>query len=166
MRFEVGDAVVHPVRGAGVITKVEEIERQEGSKRYYRIKLVAQPRTILRVPVGTTKERGMREAVPTSRLKRVWKVLDAEPQPLPSNHKKRSRVLRERMRTGDIIVVAQALRDLAWRRVDRGSLGQKDKRLYRRGVNLLAGEIAAAQEIDLEEAKLELWDKLRDGISH
>ena len=37
--FEIGDAVVHPTRGAGVVTGFKELQRRGTSERYYKIKL-------------------------------------------------------------------------------------------------------------------------------
>ena len=71
MMFEVGDAVVHPVRGAGVVTDIEELQRDGGNKAYYKIKLLSQVRTSLMVPVKDAATRGLRHAVERSKLGRV-----------------------------------------------------------------------------------------------
>jgi len=162
--FHVGDAVVHPIRGAGIVTDIEELERQEGDKSYYRIKLLAKPGTKVMVPVNAAEEHGVREVISTVKLEHVWSVLTESPEKLPQHYKKRRRVIKERLRTGDILTIAETLRDLAWRRQRKGSLNYRDRLLYQKGTNLLAGEIAAAQEIDLEEAKTKIWEKIQQGL--
>jgi RNA polymerase-interacting CarD/CdnL/TRCF family regulator len=56
--------------------------------------------------------------------------------------------------SGEIVKVAEAVRDLAWRREKRRRFTIRGKRLYDRGMALLAGEVASVQESDLEDAEI------------
>jgi RNA polymerase-interacting CarD/CdnL/TRCF family regulator len=162
--FQVGDAVVHPVRGAGIVTDIGERERRGRDKLYYRIELVGRPRTHLMVPVDSAEGRGVRQAISECKLKKVWQMLNVPAQPLPSGHRDRRELLEDRLYGGDALEVAEALRDLAWRRKREGQLSVLERRLYRKGVRLLAGEIAAVRGIDLLEARLRVWEKVRKGL--
>jgi RNA polymerase-interacting CarD/CdnL/TRCF family regulator len=94
----------------------------------------------------------------------VWDVLNAPPRSLPRKYQVRHPLLRDKLHSGDARQVAEALRDLAWRRKKKGHLTAIDRRLYREGVGLLAGEIAAVRDIDLMDAKLRVWKEIRDGL--
>jgi CarD family transcriptional regulator len=162
--FQVGDAVVHPIHGAGVVTDIEELKRREGSTKYYKIKLLGPVHTSLRIPVQVAKERGLRHAIRQSRLGQVWRVLCAAPKKLPANYKERYQVVESSLRTGKILRIAEAVRDMAWRRKREGKLNTRGKRMYERGVKLLAGEIAAAQGTGLADAEVQVRTRLWESL--
>ena len=165
--FEVGEIVVHPVRGAGVVVGFEEFHREDGDSLYYKIQLIGrQSETDLMVPVENTDSSGLRRAISQSKLDVVWGVLQGEPENLPSNHKTRYRILGEKLRTGDILQVAEAVRDMSWRQrhMDNGLTG-KGKRIYRRALALLVGEISAVLDVDQMEAERQIRHRLADTSS-
>ena len=73
---------------------------------------------------------------------------------LPDNHEQRCTLLDEKLSSGDVFAVAEVLRDLAWRREEKRHLTIRGKRLYERGMALLAGEVASVQESDLVDAEI------------
>jgi CarD family transcriptional regulator len=162
--FQVGDAVFHPIHGAGVVTNIEELEWRGDSKEYYKIKLLGQARTTLMVPIKTAKARGLRPAIRQSKLNRVWRILRAAPEKLPANYRERYRVIESSLRTGKILRIAEAVRDMAWRREREGRLNTRGRRMYERGVKLLAGEIAAAQGTGLEDAEVQVRTRLWESL--
>ena len=162
--FDVGDPVVHPVRGAGIVTDIEELQRHDGSKRYYKIKLLSQIQTTLMIPIKVAKARGLRHAIQRSNLKQIWRVLRAAPEKLPANYKKRYAALEAKLQTGDPLQIAEVVRDMAWRQEQEGSLNTIGKRKYNKGISLLGGEIAATQGTNLEDGeeqvRHELWESI------
>jgi CarD family transcriptional regulator len=162
--FQVGDAVVHPVHGAGVVTDIEELERREGSRKYYKIQLMGPVHTSLKIPVQVAKERGLRYAIRRSKLRQVWRVLCAAPKKLPANYKERYQVIESSLRTGKILRIAEAVRDMAWRRERQGKLNTRGKQMYEKGVKLLAGEIAAAQGTGLADAEVQVRTRLWESL--
>jgi RNA polymerase-interacting CarD/CdnL/TRCF family regulator len=162
--FKEGDAVVHPIRGAGVIRCVEERRWRGAEALYYRIGLLSQPTSSLMIPVGSAKELGLRRAVSRSRLSQVWKVLDTDPEKLPTEHKERYQLLEDKLHAGDVLQVAEAVRDMAWRRHREGRLTTRGKRMYEEGMTLLAGEIAAAKGIGIEDAEVQVRDRLLESF--
>jgi RNA polymerase-interacting CarD/CdnL/TRCF family regulator len=162
--FEVGDAVVHPAQGPGVVTDIEELHRRGRDRSYYKIELTSPPRTSVMVPVSDAEEHGVREAMPASKVKRVWRTLDTAPQSLPEDFAARRAALKEKLGSGETRQVAEALRDMAWRRRQEG-LTTTERRLYRRGMNVLAGEIAATRGADLEAVKLQVGSRIHEGLN-
>jgi CarD family transcriptional regulator len=165
VRFEDGDVIVHPFRGAGVVIGVEKRELPEGSSLYYRIQLVGQPDTKLTVPTDAVKELGLRRGIPQTKLTKVWRVLRADPEVLPSNCKKRYQLLRDKPSTGDLFRIAGVVRDMVWRRQRTGCLNAVEKRLYEKGISFLTGEIAAVQDTDVTEAEAQVRAKLMDSMA-
>ena len=163
--FKAGDAIVHPVRGAGVVVGIEERQWHGSKAQYYRIELLGQPGTSLMIPVDSAETIGVRHAVPQSKLKKVWHVLRADPTTLPADHKTRYQLLYDKLHTGDVIQVAEAVRDMAWRQKNQGSLTTQGKRIYDEGTRILTGELAAAQGIDMADAETQVRDKLHEMLA-
>lgn len=158
--FQVGDTVVHPQYGAGVVTEIRERRSLGDGKRYYSIELLGQAETVVMVPVKNEKEVGLRPPIMRSRLSRLWRILRADPKLLPVDHDERYELLKEKLRGGNIFDIAEVVRDLAWRREQKRRLTIRGKRLYDRGVNLLASEIAGVEGEDLEAAETQISDRL------
>ena len=162
--FKAGDAIVHPVRGAGVVERIEERQWHGSTDKYYRIKLLDQPGTRLMVPTSEADTLGLRPAIAQSEVSRVWNVLGSKPQVLPSNHKERYKVLEDKLYAGDVFQIAEVVRDMAWRRQMEGSLTTVGKRRYDESVRMLAGELAAVQGIDVDDAEAQILDRIRESL--
>jgi CarD family transcriptional regulator len=165
MVLKPGEAVVHPIHGAGFVKEV--VERRWGGKeaRYYRIELLCHPETSVMVPARAVKERGLRRAISQTGLKRLWRVLAADPEKLPGEHKKRYEVLKDKLDTGDALRIAEAVRDMAWRQQRKGSLNMGGQELYKQGIRFLAGEIAVVDRIDLGDAESQIRRRLAESLS-
>jgi len=163
--FKAGDAIIHPVRGAGVVVRVEERQWRGSNDLYYRIKLLGQPGTRLMIPVCAAKTLGLRRVIPQSKLNKVWRVLRAAPRTLPADHKERCKLLDDKLHTGDVFQVAEVVRDMAWRQQRKGHLTTTGKRRYEEGMRILTGEIAAVQGVDLDDAEVQVSVTLRESLS-
>jgi RNA polymerase-interacting CarD/CdnL/TRCF family regulator len=164
--FQIGDAVVHPVRGAGIVTDIEELCRRGRDKSYYKIELTNPPRTSVMIPVSDVEGHGVREAMSASDMKRMWRVLTRAPKSLPDDFTERRAALQDKLGSGEVRQVAEALRDLAWRRQREGGLTTTERRLYRKGMDILAGEIAAAGGRELEAVKLQVRNRISEGFAN
>lgn len=163
--FKAGDPIIHPVRGAGVVVGIEEREWRGSSDLYYRIQLLGQQSVNLMIPIDAAETLGLRRTIPESKLSQVWHVLRADPEKLPANHKQRYQLLKDKLHTGDVFQVAEVVRDMAWRQQRKGNLTTVGKRLYDEGLTLLAGELAAAQDIDLTNAEIQITARLGESLS-
>jgi len=154
MMFQVGDRIVLPSYGVGIVTEIKERHTLGRGTRYYSLELLDQPETVVMVPVGAENRMGLRRPVAENKLGRVWHVLRGDAKTLPDNHEQRCTLLDEKLSSGDVFAVAEVLRDLAWRREEKRHLTIRGKRLYERGMALLAGEVASVQESDLVDAEI------------
>jgi len=152
--FQVGDRIVHPSYGVGTVIEIKERHTLALGKRYYSIELLGQHGTVVMVPVGAEEQMGLRRPVAKARLGRVWRVLGDDPTTLPQDHKQRCTLLDEKLSSGDVFAIAEVLRDLAWRREEKCHLTIRGKRLYERGMALLAGEVASVQDSKLLDAEI------------
>jgi CarD family transcriptional regulator len=146
--FNVGDKVIHPAYGAGTIVDIDEKQMEQERCNYYIIQLLGQAGTLM-VPVARADQLGLR--LPVEQPQEVLEVLTSEPTDLSSDHRKRQESINVDIRSGDVLKISEAVRDLAHR--DReNSLTEADLKLYRKAQDFLAGELALSQNIQVEQA--------------
>jgi len=165
MTFRVGETVVHPSYGAGVITEIQERHSLGPSKRYYSIRLLSDSQTTVMVALGKEESVGLRQPIPKARLGRLWRILRGAPQALPDEHKERYAVIEDKMQQGDVFQIAEVVRDLAWRREEKRTLTKVGKRLYETGLELLASELAGVQGSDVDTAEAQIAERLGASIA-
>ncbi len=163
--FHVGEAVVHPAHGPGRVVKIKQLASLGSEKSYYSIQLLDGSEMQVWVPVREAEEKGIRRPIKASVLRRVWRLLRATPESLPSDHQERYRIVREKLEHGDILQIAEALRDLAWKDSHVRSLTSEGKRLYDKGMKLLATEIALVEESDREAIEARIARVLSEGMA-
>ncbi|NLF13977.1 MAG: hypothetical protein GX597_19510 [Anaerolineaceae bacterium] len=140
MKFSVGDKVVHPHYGPGAIASIERKELMDGTKRYYVIDMPDRGLTV-QIPVGKADDVGMRMAMPKTDLARVLVILQGRPHPLPQDYKERQERIGTQLRTGRVLHLARAVRDLTWHR-KLAHLTRTDTENLRLGRDLLTAEMA------------------------
>ena len=147
--FNIGDKVIHPTYGAGTIKDINEKQIRDQICAYYVIELLGQTGTLM-VPVSRANELGLR--LPLEKPDRVFTILNSEPDSLPADHRERQESISTGIRTGDVLKISEAVRDLAHRdRADK--LTEVDLRLFRQAQDLLVGELALSQDVDMDTAR-------------
>lgn len=163
MAFSVGDKVVHPRYGPGQIVSVEQWEFLDGERSYYVIEIPDQALTV-RLPVATADEVGMRSALAPSSLPEVLSTLRSEPSQLPDDYKERQEQIDEKVRTGNVMQLAQVVRDLTWHG-ERAHLTKRDSDLLRQGQDLLAAELALVSGDHFSESTKLILTIMTDAVA-
>jgi CarD family transcriptional regulator len=148
--YAVGDKVVHPGYGPGVITAIERREVLAEAKRYYVIEMLGGVGTLM-TPVAQADKVGLRLAVSGSSLERLLNSLTKRPRTLPADYRERQLEIEERLKQGDIFVTAKAIRDLAWYGHVH-DLTRRDAQLMQRAEELLAAELALVEDVEIKVA--------------
>lgn len=164
MQFSVGDKVVHPHRGPGLIVEMERKEFIDEARRYYVID-IAPFGLILHVPVRKASELGLRLAMSRTQIARMLDILRGMPGHLPEDHKARQEEIWEKMRTAHPTPVAEAVRDLAWRR-HSAHLTKRDSELLKHGQEFLAAEVALVSDTQVSEAQEQIESALADSMAN
>lgn len=151
MKFSVGDKVMYLHRGAGIITGIEHKELVDGFEHYYVIEIESQ-RLTLRVPMRMAEELGVRRVMLADKLDEVWSALKGRPRPLADDFKERQEQIRAKLRSGNPVKVAQAVRDLNWRE-QQSYLTKADAELLAQGLDFLIAEIAAVMDKEIAEVE-------------
>ena len=140
MLFAIGDKVVHPRFGAGLVTALADRELPDGPTHYYVIEVPAQRLTV-QVPVLTAAGAGMRRAMSNLGAARVLAVLGGKPRPLPLNFRERQEQMGSKLRTGRVTQLIRVVRDLTWHS-KHARLTNVDGVYLKQGIDQLAAEIA------------------------
>jgi CarD family transcriptional regulator len=163
MELSVGDQVVHPKFGAGEITGVEQLELVEGFDNYYVI-AIGDRGLVLRVPIRKMEELGVRPVMTPSRLDRVLETLRSTPARLSTDFKTRQARIKEKLKTGRPLKIAEVVRDLTWHK-RQSHLSPTDTRLLNQGQEVLATEIALVTDTKLFEARQMIDTALTDTVN-
>ncbi len=155
--FEVGDNVVYPHHGAGVVLKKETRDMMGESRDYLTIKILHNEMTVM-VPCENAHVAGLRRVINEQQVRRVIDVLTGEVSEMPKNWNRRFKYNREKIKTGDVFELAEVVRNLAIREWEKG-LSTGEKQMYTRAKKILASEFMYALDKD-EEGAEEYIDEL------
>lgn len=160
MTFSVGETVVYPHHGAALI---EDISKRiiRGEEKVYLKLRVAQGDLTIEVPADNVDLVGVRDVVDSEGLERVFDVLRAPYTEEPTNWSRRYKANVEKIASGDVIKVAEVVRDLSRRDEDRG-LSAGEKRMLAKARQILVSELALAKKTEEEEAE-EILDAVLAG---
>ncbi|MFQ5855645.1 MAG: CarD family transcriptional regulator [Anaerolineae bacterium] len=160
--FEVGDKVVHPAHGAGVVAGIEEKELIDEFTHYYIIQLTAAEMKLM-IPVRTAEAIGLRPVVKPAQIEAIYDTLQARPRDLIDDFKKRQAILVQQLKSGDIVGVAEVVRDLFWRN-QASPLSPTESRQLESAKQQLASELSLAEDIDVEESLAHIGELLRRSV--
>ncbi len=150
MTFKVGETVVYPHHGAALIEAIET-RVIKGEEKTYLVLKVAQGDLTVRVPADNVDLVGVRDVVDSAGLDRVFNVLRQPYTEEPTNWSRRYKANLEKLASGDVIKVAEVVRDLYRRDLDRG-LSAGEKRMLAKAKQILVSELALAERTDEEKA--------------
>ncbi|MDQ0286252.1 CarD family transcriptional regulator [Desulfofundulus luciae] len=149
--FKVGDKVVYPMHGAGIIEAIEEKEVLGEKKQYYILRLPVGDMKVM-IPIANCREVGLREVIDRASVPKVINVLKGKSTAMSSNWNRRYRANLEKMRSGDIYEVAEVVRNLAKREKEKG-LSSGERKMLENARQILISELALATELEEEKAQ-------------
>lgn len=153
--FNIGDRVVYPMHGAGVIEAVEEKDVGGIVKNYYVVRLSMGEMKIM-VPVSNVNLVGMREVIGKDEVMKVLNILKSKTTMMSSNWNRRYRANMEKIKSGNIYEVAEVVRNLSLRDREKG-LSTGERKMLENARQILLSELVLAQNVteDQVEAMLE-----------
>ena len=102
---------------------------------------------------------GVRDVVDEKGLKKVFEVLRQPHTEEPANWSRRYKANLEKLHSGNVLKVAEVVRDLWRRERDRG-LSAGEKRMLAKARQILVSELALAEKVDEERAEQMLEEVL------
>jgi CarD family transcriptional regulator len=161
--FEEGDKVVYPHHGAGVVLKKESKDLLGEKRDYLTIQILHNDLTVM-VPCENAGRAGLRRVIDEEEIKKVIDVLTDEVSDMPKNWNRRFKYNREKIKTGDVFELAEVVRNLAIREMEKG-LSTGEKQMYTRAKKILASEFMYALDKDEDEAEEYLDELLEERFA-
>jgi CarD family transcriptional regulator len=140
--FQVGDKVVYPMHGAGIIESIEEREVLGEIRKYYVMHLPVGNMKVF-VPLNSVGSLGLRDVIDQSQIETVLAVLQSENVPTTLAWNRRYRANLEKIKSGDILEVAEVVRSLSYREKEKG-LSTGEKKMYENACQILVSELVLA----------------------
>ena len=153
--FEVGDKVVYPNHGVGIIREVKEFEVGGQTARFFEVYITSSKSTV-KVPANNAESVGLRKLLTKEDIENVFTYLRGKEVLDYEDWKERFKLNSDLMRTGRIDDMAKVLKNLHFVSV-RKPLSFREKRMHERATSLIATEIAEVRKSsvrDVEEMML------------
>lgn len=157
MTFSVGETVVYPHHGAAVIEAMSTRSMRGEEKLYLRLRVIHGD-LVIEVPAENVDLVGVRDVVDSEGLERVFAVLRADQAEEPMNWSRRFKANGEKIASGDVLKVAEVVRDLSRRSAD-GGISVGEKRMLGKARQVLVSELALAEHTPEAQA-----EEILDGV--
>jgi CarD family transcriptional regulator len=152
--FEIGDKVIYPNHGLGIVERIETKTIMGTTCGFYQLRMANE--TTVFVPVDNVDGVGLRRAVSDIEVQRLFDLLGNGKIDSHQNWKGRFKDNSDRMRTGSIHDVVEVLKSLTFLAKSK-SLSFREKRMLDRAKFLVVSEITEvlAEKTPVVEVKVE-----------
>jgi len=149
--YKLGEKIVHPLYGAGVIESLDEKEVEGTMQTYY----------VLQIPVGNLKimisaakagSQGIRGIHGKDEIVDIVSSVIATEIDMPDNWNQRYKENMERIKSGQLAEVSLVYRNLLLRERERG-LSTAEKKLMTTAKQIILSELILSKDIDRVEAE-------------
>jgi CarD family transcriptional regulator len=149
--FSVGDRVVYPMHGAGVIESIEEREILGQKQNYYVLRMPVGDMKVM-IPTQNVSDIGIRQVIKGNDVDKVYEILQDHDVNVTNNWNKRYRENMSKIRSGNIYEVADVVRILMKRDKEKG-LSTGEKKMLNSAKQILISELILAEDseqVDVE----------------
>jgi CarD family transcriptional regulator len=147
--FNIGDKVVYPMHGAGVIEAIEEKEILGSRKKYYIMNIPIGDMKVM-IPMDNVDQIGLREVVDTHGVEQVFDILKDNHSKMSTNWNRRYRANMEKIKSGDIFKVAEVVRNLMLREQEKG-LSTGERKMLDSARQILVSELVLAKDTSQQD---------------
>ncbi|MDD4573964.1 MAG: CarD family transcriptional regulator [Sphaerochaeta sp.] len=158
VQFSVGDHVVYPLQGVGVIERVEERMFRGTETLYYVIYLDISDMTVM-IPVDKSEEMGIRAIVPKEEAEAAIETISSKYEPMPVDWKVRYQMNVDLLKQGSIASIAKVVQAL-YHRSKIKELPVQERKLYDNALRLLIDETAYSLDKDKKEIEMLVFSRL------
>lgn len=149
MLFEVGETLVYPHHGAATITHVKNRKVKGEDKKYITLS-IHQSELTIELPIENAELVGLRDVIDMAGVEAVYDVLRGEVEEETGNWSRRFKANTEKMGSGNVLRIAEVVRDL-WRREQGAGVSAGEKRMLFKAKQILVSELALALKLDDED---------------
>jgi CarD family transcriptional regulator len=155
--YNVGDDVVYPMHGAGIIEKIEERYILEQTRSYYVLRFDTDGMTVM-VPVDNVAKSGLRNVVSTSDYDKIMEGFkNGEEIEDSANWNRRYRENMEKIKTGDVFETAAVVKSLVLRE-NRKGLSSGEKKMLLTAMQILVSELSVVSGESIKALEKKIVD--------
>jgi len=155
--FEIGDKVIYPNHGLGIIERIETKTIMGTTCGFYQLRMANE--TTVFVPVDNVDGVGLRRAITDEEVARLFALLSDGKIDSHQNWKGRFKDNSDRMRTGSIYDVVEVLKSLTFLAKSK-SLSFREKRMLDRAKFLVVSEMTEVLGEKTPEVEVKVEDAL------
>lgn len=156
--FDIGDKVVHPMHGAGVIEDIVNLKFGGTSMEYYVFKVPVMG-MLVQIPVSSTKAIGIRPVVDRETAEDLMLSLAGMEIENDDNWNRRYRENMLRIKSGDLTEVARVVKSLVARDRLKG-LSTGERKMLHAAKQILISEIVLAQNAEYADIESRINQEL------
>ena len=149
--FQVGDKIVHPMHGAGVVDSIVSKKVNGVVREYYLLKIPVGGMLVM-IPTTNSEEIGVRPVVNSAEADRIIASIPDIEVDMTANWNRRYRENMLRLKSGDLTEVARVVKGLALRDTDRG-LSTGERKMLHSAKQILISEIVLSQDASYEDVE-------------
>ncbi|MBQ9459072.1 MAG: CarD family transcriptional regulator [Oscillospiraceae bacterium] len=149
--YQIGDKIVHPMHGAGVIEDIVEEKISGTITPFYVFKMPISGLT-LKIPTANSEMIGIRSISSMEVIEKVIEMIPSLSINMTTNWNHRYRENMERIKSGDLIEVAGVIKALMHRDSERG-LSNGERKMLHSAKQILISEIVLAESVEYPTAE-------------
>lgn len=149
--FDIGDRIVYPMHGAGIIENIEEREILGEKRRYFIMRMPIGDMKVM-VPVDNIEEVGVRQIIESDNLEEVITILKGSRSNMPQNWNRRYRINMDRIKSGDIYEIAAVVRNLILLDNEKG-LSTGERKMLTSAKQMLVSEMVLVSNKEVDEVE-------------
>ena len=155
LQFEIGDKVIYPNHGLGVIERIEKRTILGTTCGFYSLRMATSDTTVL-VPVDNVEDVGLRRAIGDNEVKKLFTLLGNGKIENHQNWKGRFKDNSDKMRTGSLYDVVDVLKSLNHLSQSK-NLSFREKRMLDRAKFLVISEISEvlSESVEIVEGRVD-----------
>ena len=161
--YKIGDSVVYPMHGAGVIEDIEQKEILGKMQSYYVMRMPIGDMKVM-VPMDNAVEIGMRDVICKAQAEKVLESFRTSETDVIQNWSKRFRDNMGRIKSGDIFEVSSVVKSLMLRDRQKG-LSTGERKMLSNAKQILISEIVVATGITHDEIEQRLANMIDEELS-
>ena len=149
--YQIGDRIVHPMHGAGVIESIVEEKISGQLVRFYVFKMPISGLT-LKIPIANSEMIGIRAISSADEIETVIEKIPGLSIDMTANWNHRYRENMERLKSGDLLEVAGVIKALMHRDNERG-LSNGERKMLHSAKQILISEVVLAESVEYSAAE-------------
>lgn len=146
--YQVGDKIVHPMHGAGVVESIVQRRVAGEVHDYYQLKLSLGSMMVM-IPTDNTAEIGVRPIISGEEAVDILSAMEHIDVDMTQNWNRRYRENMLRLKSGDLLEVARVVKGLMLRDSERG-LSTGERKMLHTAKQILISELVLVQSLPYE----------------